>query len=208
MNSKSIAFDTKVFHDGMTIDEYQDLVSQLAADGKTSGPNQSEAMIHYTQMNARRMNRWNKTMNISEDYRSAIMSQNSPVNILVITEAWCGDAAHNIPFISSLEKLNPNFKIQLILRDEHEEVIDAYLTKGGRSIPKVVAFNETGEELFTWGPRPIPAQQLYDEGKAAGKPYQELSESLQVWYNKDKGSTLMGELTPLLKRIQEKSPIN
>jgi len=208
MSSKSIAFNTSVFQNGMTVEEYQGLIDQLAADGSTTGTNQSEAMIHYTQMNVRRMHRWNKTMKLTDDFKAVTLARNPPLNILVITEAWCGDAAHNIPFIATLEKLNPNFKIRLILRDEHQDIIDAYLTKGGRSIPKIIAFNHDNEELFTWGPRPEPAQKLYEAGKLDGKPYEELSAELQVWYNKDKGATLMKEVGYLLNMITEKSPVN
>ncbi len=207
MSKKSIDFNTNTFQNGMTGSAYFQLIADLAKENKTTGPNQSEAMVHYTQMNVKRMHRWIKTMKLTDEFKNTVKYLKTPLNVLVITEGWCGDAAHNTPFIQALEELNDHVSIRYILRDENTDVIDAYLTNGGRSIPKLIAFTNDGEELFTWGPRPEPAQRLYEEGKAQGKPYPELAADLQVWYNKDKGKTFMKELGYLLNLIQEKSPV-
>ena len=207
MKTKSIAFDSSIFQNGMSGSTYFQLISDLAKDNKTTGTNQSEAMVHYTQMNAKRMQRWLKTMKLSDEFTEIVSDITFQLNILVVTEGWCGDAAHNTPFIEALAELNKNITVRYILRDENTDVIDAYLTNGGRSIPKLIAFTNNGEELFTWGPRPEPAQELYEEGKTQGKPYPELAADLQVWYNKDKGKTFMKELGILLSSIQEKSPV-
>lgn len=207
MSMKSIAFNMSVFQNGMTGSTYFQLITDLAEENKTTGPNQSKDMVHYTQMNVKRMHRWLKTMKLTDEFVNIVEARKTPLNILVITEGWCGDAAHNTPFIQAMEKLNDQLSIRYILRDENTDVIDAYLTKGGRSIPKLIAFTNEGEELFSWGPRPEPAQQLYEEGKAQGKPYSELAADLQVWYNKDKGNTFMKELGYLLSLVQEKSPV-
>ena len=46
---------------GMDCPRYRELVHQLAEIGKTTGDEQSEAMINYTKLNDRRMTRWDKT---------------------------------------------------------------------------------------------------------------------------------------------------
>jgi len=131
MSTKSIAFDISDFNKGMSGDEYAQLVQQLSSSNKTTGPNQNKDMVHYTQMNAKRMNRWNKTMKLNDDFTQSVSSINYSLNILVITEAWCGDAAHNIPFIQSMEGLSKHIKINYVLRDENTSIIDSYLTRGG-----------------------------------------------------------------------------
>ncbi|MEM9997992.1 MAG: thioredoxin family protein, partial [Bacteroidota bacterium] len=40
----------------------------------------------------------------------------------------------------------------------HTDLIERYHTNGSHSIPKLVAFDGDGTELFTWGPRPAEAQ--------------------------------------------------
>ncbi|PSQ76653.1 MAG: thioredoxin family protein, partial [Bacteroidetes bacterium QH_6_63_17] len=41
------------------------------------------------------------------------------------------------------------------------DIMDQYLTDGNRSIPKLAAFSEEGNERFTWGPRPEGAAQQF-----------------------------------------------
>ena len=40
---------------------YEQLIADLLAGGRTTGPDQSEAFIHYTQLNQQRMHRLDKT---------------------------------------------------------------------------------------------------------------------------------------------------
>jgi hypothetical protein len=58
--------------------------------------------------------------------------------------------------------------------------MDQYLTNGGRSIPKLVAFDDDGQALFTWGPRPAALQtyrqQLVEEGLGGAEIVQRLIE--------------------------------
>ena len=204
---KQVKFNLSAYETGMDYSAYDALLKHLTETGASTGPNQSKAFVNYTKLSERRMHRWNKTLQLSADFIRVINDIDFKVNMLGITESWCGDAAHNLPVFHKITQENPNFSLRLILRDEHEEVIDAYLTNGGRSIPKIIGFTEEGEELFTWGPRPEPAQRLYTAGKAAGKPYSDLASELQSYYNQDKGKTAMNELRYLLGLLKEKSPV-
>src|SRR5690606_18563271 len=99
---------------------------------------------------------------VSAELQEKIAKINTPQTWLVLTEAWCGDAAQSIPFMVKAASHSPLVDIRFILRDEHPRVMDGYLTHGGRSIPKLIALqNENLEELFTWGPRPQVLQQQY-----------------------------------------------
>ncbi len=203
---KHVKFDLSVYQNGMDYASYDALLKKLVKESASTGPNQSEAFVSYTKLSERRMHRWNKTLDLVPALEGTIRQTTFKVNMLAITESWCGDAAHNLPIFHKLTEKNQMFSLKLILRDEHEDVIDAYLTNGGRSIPKVIGFTESGEELFTWGPRPDPAQELYLGGTELGKPYNELAAELQAFYNKDKGQTTMKELDYLLGLLKEKSP--
>ena len=118
---------------------------------------------------------------------------------MVITEDWCGDSAQNLPYIAALAKMNSNISLRILLRDENPDIIDQYLTKGiSRSIPILVAFDEAGEELFRWGPRPKEAQELVEELKANGYIKKDYIEKLHYWYAKNRGNNIEAELTKLL----------
>ncbi|WP_246865710.1 thioredoxin family protein [Croceivirga thetidis] len=180
--------------------EYRKMVTQYAAEGKTTGPEQSDSYIEYTQLNNRRMNRWDKTLKFSEEVSQKIRAVDSQLIFLVLTESWCGDAAPSVPVMNKIAELNPNIELRVALRDKNLELTDEFLTNGARSIPKLILINkETNEVLGDWGPRPEPASQLVQEYKAKhGKLTPEFRQDLQVWYNKDKGQNIAAELGALL----------
>lgn len=186
----------------MTYPAYRTLIDKLLAENKTTGHIHTEAYLDYTRMNVQRMNRWDKTAKVSDALKEAVQAIDEDQLWLVITEAWCGDAAQNIPYLVKLAELNPRIQIRFILRDEHPEVMDEYLTDGARSIPKLVAVTaDLSCELFTWGPRPQSAHVLVMEYKrdSKGLTYQEFSQTLHLWYAKNKNQELESELLPLIQ---------
>lgn len=182
-----------VFHKGLTYHAYREAVEQLVAQKKTSGSNQSEAMIHYTQLNHQRMNRWDKKAHLSTTMKTVLNHLKQSLNVLIFTEAWCGDAAHNIPVIAKMGSYSAFLNLRLIYRDEHPKLMEHFLTNGGKSIPKAVVLNEKFEVLFTWGPRPAPCQQLYLDMKDRNTDFETVKTTLQKWYNKDRQETLQRE---------------
>ncbi len=184
-----------------TFPQFLAFCEQLVAEGRTSGPNQSEFLIFFTKLNYQRMVRWNRTAELLPETVLAV--QKAPAQQwFVITEAWCGDSAQNLPLIAKIaEAAGSRITLQILLRDEHPELMDAYLTNGSRSIPKLVAFDEaSGTELFTWGPRPQSADALYQGWKKdpAGRDFESFEKELHTWYARDKGHETQAELTRLL----------
>jgi arsenate reductase (thioredoxin) len=193
------------FNKGMSYDAYRQMATALLAAGKTTGPDQSEAMIHYTQLNEQRMNRGDKTVQLIPELVAAATALKERVRLLVISEAWCGDAAQLLPVFNHLVKAAPNLEMNIVLRDEHLPLMDVYLTNGkSRSIPIIIAIDTNRKELFFWGPRPHAAQALMDEMKAAGAEADLVKEKLHLWYAKDRGVSVQQELLPLLKTLLEK----
>lgn len=186
----------------MTYQAYRELIDRLLKENKTTGHVHTDFYLDYTRMNVQRMNRWDKTAKISDEMEKVVSAIQEPQIWLVITEAWCGDAAQNIPYFIKLAGINPMIQIRFILRDEHPAVMDEYLTAGTRSIPKVIAL--TGDlscELFTWGPRPKSAHDLLLEYKRnpKGLTFKEFSESLHLWYARNKNQELESELLPFIQ---------
>lgn len=181
-------------------DFFLEMTEKLLADNKTTGNNQSEKYVFYTRLNFQRMQRWNKTFHLREDVTEQL-GKLKPQIWWVITEAWCGDSAQNLPAIAGMAAAAEHIELRIILRDEYPEVMDRYLTNGSRSIPKLVAVDHEGNELFTWGPRPAAAQQMMLAWKAApsGKSHDDFEKELHTWYAQDKGNTLQDELLALMK---------
>lgn len=183
---------------------YRSLVKQLVEDNSTTGPDKTEALIDFTKLNERRMKRWDKTIKISDEARNKIEAFDGKMTWLLITESWCGDAAHVVPAINKVAELNDNINLRLVLRDENLELMDAFLTNGGRSIPKLIMIeNATGKVLDTFGPRPTEATNYVSRFKAKyGTLTPEFKEDLQHWYNNDKGQNVISDLTEILCELQ------
>jgi hypothetical protein len=185
-----------------TYSQFVQFTEQLVAENRTTGANQSEAYQNYTRMCLQRMNRWNKTAKVSQAMTLLIQSLTEPQTWLVINEAWCGDGAQSIPYLAKLEEINPLIRLRIIMRDENPEVMDAYLTDGARSIPKLIAFSgDLGVELFTWGPKPKYLMNRYKEYRqdSKGLSYSAFLEEIHLWYAKNKNQDLEAELFPLIE---------
>jgi hypothetical protein len=181
---------------------YKDLINQLYAEGKTTGFIQTDAFLDYTKLGIRRTKRWDKTAKISKDDLTQLQKLEKPQTWVVISEAWCGDAAHALPIIAKLADANSKIDLKIVLRDENEALMDLFLTNGGRSIPKLISFSTSENQvLFTWGPRPEGAIKLIEDSKAKyGQITSEAKEALQMWFNKDKGQQIASEITQLATR--------
>lgn len=184
----------------MSYEQYRALVAELAKEGRSTGPEQTEALTNYTQLNDRRMKRWDKTLKFDEKAIESILSVDKKVTWLVLTESWCGDASPALPVMHKIAELSPNISLKIILRDEHVDLMNRFLTNGGMSIPKLIAIDEeTDEVVGDWGPRSKAATKLVEEQKAQyGVLTASFKEDLQVWYNKDKGQSVLKDLTGLL----------
>lgn len=186
--------------DAMNYQAFRKEVTRLLVTNRVTGADQSDAYLHYTFMNEKRMDRWEKTFKIAEEVESRVSAFQGDVTWLVITEGWCGDGAHALPVMKKLADLNQGITLKMVIRDEHPELMDAFLTRGARSIPKLIAIdNRSGAIRGTWGPRPSEAADMVEREKAAkGSLSPEFRAQLQMWYNKDKGRNIARDLAELL----------
>jgi thiol-disulfide isomerase/thioredoxin len=172
----------------------------LVENESTTGNDKSDDMVNYTKLNDQRMKRWDKTVKVSDNMKEEFSSLNNKQTWLVITESWCGDAAHVIPVFNKLAELNENINLKLVLRDENEALMNLFLTNGGKAIPKLIIIDEaTNNVVNTYGPRPSEATKLVIDYKTKhGKLTPEFKQDLQLWYNKNKGQNIINDLKSLL----------
>ncbi|MEO6304270.1 MAG: thioredoxin family protein [Bacteroidia bacterium] len=185
----------------MNYNEYVDLLDNLMAEGKTTGANQSEDYINYAKLNLARMHRLNKTATLTNELKDVLQKVKFPFIFLVLTEGWCGDAAQNIPTIHLIEEKCKKIELKLIFRDENLELMDQYLTDGGRSIPKLICLNKVSlKEVFTWGPRPDAVQRIMHELREKKADPKDKAEKIHGWYAADKTLSLQKELKELIEK--------
>lgn len=181
---------------------YKQLLETLMAEGKTTGPNQSEEYLHYAKINLQRMQRLDKTVVLSQELLDVLSKVSTPCYWVILTEGWCGDAAQNLPVFRYIEQACPAIGLRILLRDEHPEVIDQYLTNGSRSIPKLICLEKDSlKERFVWGPRPAALQEIVTGLIREKKALEEKGLVVQNWYNADKTQSLQRELTGLIQHL-------
>ncbi|WP_291140762.1 thioredoxin family protein [Flavobacterium sp. UBA7680] len=185
--------------------EYRKLVTDLLSEGKSTGSEQSESLTNYSKLNEARMNRLEKTIKISEDVISKLQHLNNHYIWLVISEGWCGDAAQILPILDKMaHESNKKIDLRIVLRDENDELMNQYLTNGGRAIPKVIVIcKEAGIVRTDWGPRPKGATELMNNHKRDVGPIDEkIKTDLQLWYLADKGISVQEELLEIMENIK------
>ncbi|MGK6349820.1 thioredoxin family protein [Parapedobacter sp. DT-150] len=171
---------------------------RIVDDPAPLAPYNNPAYMEYTRLNWSRMNRWLKKGELTELLTKLVKDISQPQQWTVITEPWCGDAAHSVPFIQLGAQLNPMITVDYELRDSPPFHIESYLTAGSRSIPKLIIRDTHGTDLATWGPRPTGCQLLYDRLKTEGADFETQKIALQKWYNEDRGLSVQAELAALL----------
>ncbi|MDN3596136.1 thioredoxin family protein [Zunongwangia endophytica] len=184
--------------------EFYEWTLQLVNNKQTSGDKQTESLVKFTELNASRMKRLNKTTKLIPELENLVTELKKKQVWYVITEAWCGDSAQNLPVIGEIASAGDKIDLRVILRDKNPELIEKYHTNGSKSIPKLVAFSEEGVELFTWGPRPEPAQELVMDWKENpnGRDFEDFERELHTWYAKDKTHTVQKEFLDILNSLK------
>ncbi len=187
-----------------TYKAYRQLIDDLLAEGKTTGPNQSEELTQYTELNVQRMQRLDKTVKVQPALAAAASGLRDQYLWLIIAEGWCGDAAQLVPIIEAVAQASDgHLTTRYVLRDEHPELMDQYLTGGGKAIPKLLVLHpDTLAEITHWGPRPAPAQALFRKLKEESATHEEFSLQLHTWYAHDRTQTMQNELLALVQGLE------
>jgi len=188
----------KIPHSGMTYEEYKKLFSDEIENPSALDENNN---YDIKKLNFARSTRVEKQFVPSDELIKAVNKISKPQLGVVLTESWCGDSAQNLPVLAKISELSENVELRILLRDSNLDIMDKYLTSGTRSIPKLVAFDEEGNEIFQWGARPAAAQQLINELKAKGLQKNEWLIELHKWYANNRGKEIEKELLELLNSL-------
>ena len=195
----------KALFNSHSYSEYRKLVSDLLLEGKSTGNEQSEDLLHYSELNEARMHRLDKTIKITEENSAKLKTLNKSYLWIVLTESWCGDAAQILPVLNKMVlEANQKIELKLALRDENEEVMNHFLTNKAKAIPKLIIIDKaTGSVVGDWGPRPQGAIDLIERYKEKFGVIDETTKTeLQLWYLHDKGVSTQNEIIQLLQDLE------
>lgn len=97
----------------------------------------------------------------SEEDREFFESLNhrDDLRVLILAADWCGDVVRNVPVVfRALE--NSGIPTEVLILENHQALMDDFLTMGGRAVPIVIFADTGGHVLYHWGPRPAHVQQI------------------------------------------------
>jgi hypothetical protein len=82
--------------------------------------------------------------------------------VVMLAENWCGDVHRNSPLIAHIVEAMPGAELRVFFRDKEPDLRDTFLNNGYQSIPVVVFFDQSWNEIGRWMERAHAAT-----GKAA-----------------------------------------
>ncbi|MGD8779492.1 MAG: thioredoxin family protein [Ignavibacteria bacterium] len=189
-------------HNGMSYSEFiNESIQNVKQIDIDSLDEKEKDQIETKKLNHHRSKRIDKTYRVNSDLEKMILGIEKPQIWMVLTEDWCGDSAQNLPHIAKLAELNSQINLRILERDKNLDIMACYLTDGkSRSIPKLVAFDEEGNELFHWGSRPAKLQKLVDKWKAEGLQKSEWLKKLHLEYGRNRGKFFEEEFQEVLSK--------
>ncbi len=163
--------------------------------------NKDATIKEYINLNKHRMQRVEKTYTVSPQLAEQVTGLKHKAYWLILTEHWCGDASQALPVFNKIAELSKGkIEMKLVYRDQNPELMDAHLTDGTHSIPKLIQLDEQFNVTGIWGPRPTEAQKLVKQLKSDPATAANYASELHLWYAKDKQQSLETEITKLIFR--------
>lgn len=92
------------------------------------------------------------------------LNHRDDLRVLILAADWCGDVIRNVPVVFRILE-SAGIKTEVLILEDHPEVMDDFLTMGGRAVPIVIFADTGGYVLGHWGPRPQHVQSLMTDFK-------------------------------------------
>lgn len=167
------------------------------------GSDPENKLKDYAVSNLERVKYLEDNIVLNSNLISVLNKNKTQLIFVVLAEGWCGDAGQNLTILEKIEnESNQKIELKLLLRDDNLEIMDQYLTNGGRSIPIVIGLDKnTLKEIFVWGPRPKEAQVLMEKLKTENASLEEKIKQLVQWYENDNTTSLQREFEDILCKL-------
>ena len=87
---------------------------------------------------------------LTEDERKVFSGVKNVKYVLMLAENWCGDVHRNSPLVAHVVEAIPSAELRVFFRDQATDLRDTYLNNGYQSIPVVVFFDKSWNEVGRW----------------------------------------------------------
>lgn len=124
------------------------LTPQLFIDGMTKNKEAFEAGYNQFEWPSEEDKEFFESLNYRDDIR-----------VLILAADWCGDVVRNIPVVFRALEVS-EWPVEVLILEENLDLMDNFLTMGGRSVPVVIFADTGGHVLGQWGPRPKHVQEV------------------------------------------------
>ncbi|WP_426279225.1 thioredoxin family protein [Chryseobacterium sp. S-02] len=180
---------------GISFEEYIQIAKERLENPSTQ---QEIDYKQYYELGLQRMDRTLKKYVPDEEQLKELAAKNFEGKILIISEAWCGDASATVPAL--VKFFEGHNEVRIFLRDNDKSLINQFLTNGTESIPKVIILDKDFNVKDSWGPRPKYGTELLMKHKAdpEGYPKDSFYNDLQLYYAKNRGKDAVQEILNLL----------
>lgn len=197
---------TKVLETGLTPESYLEIMERRTELDPADFEGVEAERVSFAQINLQRSGRLLRSWKPSDKTATLLGRLTTSQLWLVLTEPWCGDSAQCLPILQILAETNPAITVRYLLRDDNLDIMDRYLTNGKRGIPLLVALDDSGDELYRWGPRPAVVQRVFDAGTDEGLDKQAKLERIHLFYGRDRGHALEEEFHDLVAAFLDGTP--
>lgn len=162
-----------------------------------------DAYLSTVQKNAELWKGVHRTATVPADLVERANALGRPWHLLALSEDWCGDAVNTLPILARFVSVTRTLSLRVLSRDENLDLTDRHLTCGTRSIPVVIALDDTFTERGWWGPRPSTLQRwVRAEGMLLQK--EDRYRHTRPWYARDRGRTTIREVLDMLERAERR----
>ncbi|HEX7120966.1 MAG TPA: thioredoxin family protein [Gemmatimonadaceae bacterium] len=137
---------------------------------------------------------------VSPDALRRVRTLHGAWHLLVLTEDWCSDGVHTLPFLARLSQLTLNLDLRVLGRDRHPALMDEHKSGHARAIPVVMILDDECIERGWWASRPSELQALID-GPWHRLPPRERELAKRRWHARDRGASALEEIISLLEHL-------
>lgn len=136
----------------------------------------------YSKYNIERQARVEELWSPSDAFTEAVERVPGPSDWLFITDDWCVDSAYSLPLVKWGSDRRSDITLRILLKDDHPDIMDLFLTNGKRSIPKFAGIYPDGRVQFVWGPQPEAIRAIRQELMDSGAEGRIVSSTTVDWY--------------------------
>lgn len=124
--------------------------------------------------------------------------------LLVVTESWCGDSRHSVPYLARLAASSDRIELRILRKRDGADLLSSYPAEDGReAIPLVVVLDDSSQVRGAWVEQPAALRALIEEERAQGRRV-DLDRRMLTWYEQDAGRSAVAEVVSQIRAAEGK----